>query len=273
MLGAIAVAASMTNIVSGFLITDRMLKMFREREPERVIHEHLIQLTYLAAAALFILSLRWLNHPKTARRGVAAGVGGMTLAIVGTLLAPEIVDYKWIAVALVVGTLIGVPLSRVPLTAVPQRTALSHAFGGLAAGLVGTAKYIIWLRARRADARSGSAAIVLEVILGFLTFTGSLMAAGKLQEIVPTRPITYREPEPRQPGAARDRRSAPASTWRSIPTCRLAFVVIVAAVAGLRRAADHADRRRRHADGHLAAELVRRPRRPWRWASCSRTSC
>jgi NAD(P) transhydrogenase subunit beta len=154
-----------------------------------VIHG-LTQLTYLAAAALFILSLRWLSHPKTARRGVAAGVGGMTLAIVGTLLAPEIVNFSWIAIAAVVGTLIGVPLSWVPLTAVPQRTALSHAFGGLAAGLVGTAKYIIWYdHGELTTFRTG--AIVLEVILGYLTFTGSLMAAGKLQEVVPTRPITY----------------------------------------------------------------------------------
>ncbi len=148
------------------------------------------QLTYLAAAALFILSLRWLSHPKTARRGVAAGVGGMTLAIVGTLLAPEIVNFTWIAIAAVAGTLIGVPLSWVPLTAVPQRTALSHAFGGLAAGLVGTAKYMIWYQhGELTSFRTG--AIVLEIILGYLTFTGSLMAAGKLQEIVPTRPITY----------------------------------------------------------------------------------
>jgi NAD(P) transhydrogenase subunit beta len=150
----------------------------------------LIQFTYLAAAALFILSLRWLSHPKTARRGVAAGVGGMTLAIVGTLLAPEIVNYSWIAVGAVIGTLIGIPLSWVPLTAVPQRTALSHAFGGLAAGLVGTAKYIIWFQHGELT-RFRTAAIVLEIILGYLTFTGSLMAAGKLQEIVPTRPITY----------------------------------------------------------------------------------
>jgi proton-translocating NAD(P)+ transhydrogenase subunit beta len=154
-----------------------------------VIHG-LTQLTYLAAAALFILSLRWLSHPKTARRGVAAGVGGMTLAIVGTLLAPEIVNYTWIALAAIVGIALGVPLSWVPLTAVPQRTALSHAFGGLAAGLVGTAKYLIWYQhGELTGFRTG--AIVLEVILGYLTFTGSLMAAGKLQEIVPTRPITY----------------------------------------------------------------------------------
>jgi NAD(P) transhydrogenase subunit beta len=132
-----------------------------------------------------------LNHPRTARRGVAAGVAGMTAAVIGTLMAPEIVDYKWIAAALLVGTAIGVPLSWVPLTAVPQRTALSHAFGGLAAGLVGTAKYIMWLQQGQLTTFRVSA-IVLEVILGFLTFTGSLMAAGKLMEIVPTRPITYR---------------------------------------------------------------------------------
>jgi len=151
----------------------------------------LIQASYLAAAALFILSLRWLNDPKTARRGVAAGVAGMSAAIVGTLFQPEIVNYTWIVVAFVVGTAAGIPLSRVALTAVPQRTALSHAFGGLAAGLVGTAKYALWLQHEELTAfRMG--AIAVEVVLGYLTFTGSLMAAGKLQEILPTRPITYR---------------------------------------------------------------------------------
>jgi len=153
--------------------------------------ENLIQLSYFVAAILFILSLRWLNHPRTARRGVAAGVAGMTAAVVGTLMAPEIVDYKWIGVAIVVGFAIGIPLSWVPLTAVPQRTALSHAFGGLAVGLVGTAKYIMWREPLQLTTFRMSA-ISMEVLLGFLTFTGSLMAAGKLQEIVPTRPITYR---------------------------------------------------------------------------------
>ena len=150
----------------------------------------LTQFSYLVGAVLFILSLQWLSHPKTARRGVAAGVGGMAAAIIGTLLAPEIVNFTWIAVAAVVGIALGVPLSWVPLTAVPQRTALSHAFGGLAAGLVGTAKYLIWYQhGELTQFRAG--ALALEVILGYMTFTGSLMAAGKLQEIVPTRPITY----------------------------------------------------------------------------------
>ena len=94
---------------------------------------------------------------------------------------------------MVVGTAIGIPLSRVPLTAVPQRTALSHAFGGLAAALVGTAEYFArGCRKGRADAVPDRRRSPLEVILGGLTFTGSLMAAGKLQEIIPTRPITYR---------------------------------------------------------------------------------
>jgi NAD(P) transhydrogenase subunit beta len=152
--------------------------------------ETVTQVSYLAAAALFIFSLRWLNHPRTARRGVAAGVVGMSLAVFGTLLHPEIVNYAWIVAALVVGTVVGIPLSRVPLTAVPQRTALSHAFGGLAAGLVGTAKYSLWLgNGSLTPFRTG--VIVIEVLLGYLTFTGSLMAAGKLQEVIPTRPITY----------------------------------------------------------------------------------
>ena len=141
------------------------------------LSEFVTQLSYLAAATLFIYSLRWLNRPKTARKGVLAGVAGMGLAMFGTLLHPEIVNYGWIALALVAGILVGVPLSRVPLTAVPQRTAISHAFGGLAAGLVGTAKYSIWLgEGELTPFRTG--AIVVEVFLCFLTFTGSLMAAG-----------------------------------------------------------------------------------------------
>jgi H+-translocating NAD(P) transhydrogenase subunit beta len=153
--------------------------------------EQLIQALYFFSAIGFIFSLRWMNDPKTARQGVAAGVAAMVLAVGGTMLHHEIKSYEWILVAMVLGTLAGVPLSRVALTAVPQRTALSHAFGGLAAGLVGTAKYYLWAGTDEMTAfRMG--AITFEVILGYLTCTGSLMAAGKLQEILPTRPITYK---------------------------------------------------------------------------------
>jgi NAD(P) transhydrogenase subunit beta len=151
----------------------------------------LTQISYLLAAGLFVFSLRWLNRPQTARRGVLAGVVGMAAAVVGTLLHPGIASYLWIVVALAIGTAVGIPLSRVALTAVPQRTALSHAFGGLAAGLVGIAKYTLWLE-DDALTTFRISVIVIEVLLGFITFTGSLMAAGKLQEVIPTRPITYR---------------------------------------------------------------------------------
>ena len=152
-----------------------------------------IQLAYLVATALFVFALKWMNRPETARRGVLAGVTAMLFAVAGTFAAPGIVHFTDLAVAIVIGAAIGVPLSRVPLTAVPQRTALSHAFGGLAAGLVGTAKYYLWLSEGGAElTRFRVLAIGGEVLLGFLTFAGSLMAAGKLQEIIPTRPITYR---------------------------------------------------------------------------------
>ena len=101
-------------------------------------------LAYIIATGLFVFALHWMNAPATARRGVYAGVAGMVIAIVATWAQPEVVHHLWIVLAIAAGFIVGVPLSRVPLTAVPQRTALSHAFGGLAAGLVGTAKYYLW---------------------------------------------------------------------------------------------------------------------------------
>ena len=154
----------------------------------------LVEIAYVASAALFILALYWMNAPSTARKGVVAGIAAMTLAVLGTLLTPGIVNWGWIAGAIAVGFGVGIPLSRVALTAVPQRTALSHAFGGLAAGLVGTAKYYLWLSEGPENLTAfRMTAIAAEIILGYLTFTGSLMAAGKLQEIrwIPQRPVTY----------------------------------------------------------------------------------
>ena len=153
--------------------------------------EQAIHFIYLFSAAGFIFSLKWMNDPRTARKGVVAGVVAMVLAVAGTMLHPAMKSYEWILVAMVLGAAVGVPLSWVPLTAVPQRTALSHAFGGLAAGLVGTAKYFLWTGTPELTTFR-MVAIGCEVILGYLTCTGSLMAAGKLQEILPTRPITYR---------------------------------------------------------------------------------
>jgi len=149
----------------------------------------IIELVYLIASVLFILSLKWMSSPTTARHGIWAGEIGMLLAICGTLLHHGIVDYRLIAIGLVLGTIIGIPLGRVAMTAVPQRTALSHAFGALCVTLVGSAEFYL----RSPDiSRFMMSVLSLEVILGGLTVTGSLMAAGKLQEILPQRPLTYK---------------------------------------------------------------------------------
>jgi NAD(P) transhydrogenase subunit beta len=151
--------------------------------------QYLLEIVYLVASALFILSLKWMSSPAMARHGILAGEIGMVLAIAGTLLRHGIVDYKWIIIALVLGSGIGIPLGMVKMTAVPQRTALSHAFGALCVTLVGTAEFYL----RSPDVPKFMMSVLsMEVILGGLTFTGSLMAAGKLQEILPQRPITYK---------------------------------------------------------------------------------
>jgi H+-translocating NAD(P) transhydrogenase subunit beta len=157
--------------------------------PEFAGSQYVIEVIYLIASALFILSLKWMSSPTTARHGILAGEIGMVLAIAGTLLHHGIVDYKWIAIALVLGSGIGIPLGMVQMTAVPQRTALSHAFGALCVTLVGSAEF--YLQTPQIPKFTMSV-LSMEVILGGLTFTGSLIAAGKLQEVLPQRPITYK---------------------------------------------------------------------------------
>lgn len=155
-----------------------------------------IQLVYLVATALFIFSLHWMSDPKTARRGVYAGAVAMLLAVIATWVGSDVTRHLWIIVPIIPAVVVGVWLSLVPLTAVPQRTALSHAFGGLAAGFVGTAKYFFWFGEEGTPNLTAfrMTAIIAEIILGYLTFTGSLIAAGKLQELkwIPQRPWLYK---------------------------------------------------------------------------------
>jgi NAD(P) transhydrogenase subunit beta len=151
--------------------------------------EILVQFVYLIASILFILSLKWMSHPSTARRAIWAAELAIVLSIIAMMLGQDIHNYRWIVIGLVIGSMIGVPLGRVPMTAVPQRTALSHAFGALCVTLVGTAEYYL---AAPDIGPFKMTVLCAEVILGSLTFTGSLMAAGKLQEILPQRPITYK---------------------------------------------------------------------------------
>jgi NAD(P) transhydrogenase subunit beta len=225
-LGFIAVACSSTNVVGGFLITDRMLKMFKEGKGherttswfslERLLvplacviclaalgvsiwlmtldREHsrtVLTYLYILSAVLFILGLKGLSSPRYARKGMFLAELGMGLAIAGTLFDGNIkpVGYVWISVGLAIGTLAGGSMGlRIPMTAVPQRTALSHSLGALAATLVGIAEYFH-------ETHIGSVkmtALGFEVVIGALTFTGSLMAAAKLQELLRGSPITYK---------------------------------------------------------------------------------
>lgn len=231
LLGFLAVLCSSTNAVGGFLITDRMLRMFKTAEQrEQVqrpvemqaiggvaigtlvlmlifyimkpsdmafgeyIRDHVaaeaLRYAYIISAALFILGLKGLSSPKWARTGMALAALGMFIAVAGTLLHPHVVIYRWIILGFAIGAAIGAWLGlSIPMTAVPQRTALSHALGALAACLVGISEYY---RYQGELSRVTLGALDFEVVVGALTFTGSLIAAAKLQEMMPGQPLTFR---------------------------------------------------------------------------------
>jgi NAD(P) transhydrogenase subunit beta len=227
--GLIAVTCSSTNVVGGFLITDRMLKMFKSehdggsdsRWPSRRERKLLacaillvcllaliywiveqsnsaspidpaqaLNFFYIISSALFILGLKGLSSPKFARKGMFLAEFGMAMAVVGTLFHHDIVTYKWIAAGLALGSIVGGAMGLwIPMTAVPQRTALSHSLGALAATLIGISEYV---RYAGALDKVLMTTVGLQVVIGGLTTTGSLMAAGKLQGILPGAPMTYR---------------------------------------------------------------------------------
>ena len=232
LLGFLAVSCSATNAFGGFLITDRMLRMFKTADEQRggkrrpielqaiaaaslavgvlvigifaakpgdlgfmeYLREHaadeVLRYAYILSAAMFILGLKGLSSPKFARAGMLLAAFGMALAVVGTLFHRDIVNYTWITIGLIIGAVAGGTMGlRIPMTAVPQRTAISHSLGALAACLVGISEYF---RFQGEMSRVTLTALDFQVIVGALTFTGSLMAAAKLQELLPGRPITYR---------------------------------------------------------------------------------
>jgi NAD(P) transhydrogenase subunit beta len=232
LLGFIAVTCSATNAVGGFLITDRMLRMFKtaadrakgtqrpvelqalgvvvalvasvvailyaakpaDMEMAEFVRRHVAEVAlrycYIVSAAMFVLGLKGLSSPRWARRGMALAALGMFIAVVGTLFHPHIVNYRWIALGFTIGAVTGGTMGlRIPMTAVPQRTAISHSLGALAACLVGVSEYF---RYQGQLDRVTLTALDFEVVVGGLTFTGSLVAAAKLQELLRGRPITYR---------------------------------------------------------------------------------
>ena len=232
-LGFIAVTCSSTNVVGGFLITDRMLRMFKKRDDQTaqrrriqidpkmllalavlvisllvliysygglskdavhflrdVLATQALKYFYILSAALFILGLKGLSSPKYARKGMFLAEFGMLMAVVGTLFHHEIVTFQWIIIGFVIGAIVGGTMGlRIPMTAVPQRTALSHSLGALAACLVGISEYF---RHHGELSKVVMTALGFEVVIGGLTFTGSLMAAAKLQGLLPGHPITYK---------------------------------------------------------------------------------
>ena len=144
---------------------------------------------YFLASVLFIIGLRGLGSAETARRGLFISEIGMVAAVLGTLLHPDIVSYKWIIVSAGIGSAIGIAMAAlIPMTKMPERIALSHSFGGLAAALVGVSEYSLH---HEVVTHATMGALGFEVLFGGLTFTGSLMAFGKLQGFIPGRNITY----------------------------------------------------------------------------------
>jgi NAD(P) transhydrogenase subunit beta len=151
-----------------------------------------VQVAYIAASAAFILGLRGLTKPDTARRGMQLAAMGMLLAVIGTLLNHQIISYDLIIIGLVIGTAIGLPMGLlVPMTAMPQRIAISHMFGALAVTLVGIAEFLHYRDVPGGPGVIKMVALGFETIFGALTITGSFMAFGKLQGFISGRPITF----------------------------------------------------------------------------------
>ncbi len=149
-----------------------------------------VEFLYIVSIVLFVLSLRWMSEVKTSRLGNWSGTAGMALAIFSTLAAFQVQRTDLLVGAVLAGTVLGTPIAlKVPMTAVPQRTAMSHAFGSLAVALVGTAEYYQDLPNIGSFSMSVLSA---EMILGYLTFTGSCIAFAKLQGLIPGRPFIYR---------------------------------------------------------------------------------
>ncbi len=151
-----------------------------------------MELVYLISSVLFIMGLKGLSHPESARRGMHMAEVGMLLAVVGTLVGQKIFTWEWIIYGMVIGSIIGAAMSVfMPMTAMPQRIALSHAFGALAAVLVGINEYIE--KGALGEINSGlMSALGFEVLFGALTVTGSLMAFGKLQGLIKSAPMTFK---------------------------------------------------------------------------------
>ncbi|MBI2919274.1 MAG: NAD(P)(+) transhydrogenase (Re/Si-specific) subunit beta [Chloroflexi bacterium] len=152
----------------------------------------LIELAYLAAAALFIIGLKRMASPATARAGNFLSAVGMLIAIVGTLLDRHIVSFQWIVVGGAIGSGLGLWMARaVRMTAMPQMVGILNGFGGGASQLVGAAEWHRLMQPGALLPLDTAVSIYMSTLIGGVTFAGSMVAAGKLQEIVPGRPVLF----------------------------------------------------------------------------------
>ena len=153
-----------------------------------------LQIAYLASSVLFILGLKALSSPATARRGMFLAEFGMLMAVIGTFVGHNIITWEWIIFGSIIGSVIGALMAIfMPMTAMPQRIAISHSFGAMAAVFVGVAEYHFHLASADEPLSRGlMSALGFELLFGSLTITGSLMAFGKLAGMITSTPITYK---------------------------------------------------------------------------------
>ena len=200
----IAIAFGTINVVGGFLVTDRMLEMFKRRgsaprTAARLMYmasflqdPDFIRVLYIIAFICFILGLRLLSHPRTARKGNIVAAGGMAVAVIATLLIESVGDYLLIAVGMAIGTAIGAPAARrVKMTAMPQMVALFNGVGGGAVALISFVEYRESLEIFGVNPELETLIpILFAAIIGSVSFWGSNVAFAKLQELIPGRPIS-----------------------------------------------------------------------------------
>ncbi len=150
------------------------------------------KLFYVLAAVLFIVGLKKLSHPKTARNGNIIASIGMLIAIVVTLVTYEVLDYKLIAIGMIIGAIIGSTFAiKVKMTGMPQMVAIFNGFGGGASALVAAAEF--YSKAGTTESSTFLlSTIALSVLVGTLTFTGSFIAFGKLQGFISSQPIVFK---------------------------------------------------------------------------------
>lgn len=155
--------------------------------------QQIIDIAYLIAAVLFIFGLKMLCSPATAKRGNFISAVGMLIAIIFTLLSKGILSFSLIIIGLLVGSFLGALLAiTVKMTAMPQMVGILNGFGGLASALVAIAEFFRKKQSPAVMENSFIFTVFLSVLIGLVTFTGSVVAAGKLQGVLPGRPIVFR---------------------------------------------------------------------------------